>query len=247
MMQDVIDIRAGDGLLDILLTDPEGGNLVSNQAGERIVSALADLDPTVRLIRLMSTGDTFCLGRVSPMPKPGAVVTGHDLKTRVAEPALAVYRALRETRLPVLAVVRGAAHGFGAGLVAASDIAIAGEGARFAIPEMARDIPPTLVMTAMLERVSAKAVADLVIGQHEIDAETALSCGLVSRVVPDEALEGVVEAFTAKTRAASAESIAAVKEYWRVAPGLPYASASSLAANLAGAALSARFGKSGAA
>jgi len=244
-MQDVIDIRAGEGVLDILLSDPEGGNLVSNEAGERIVSALADLDPTVRLVRLMSTGETFCLGRVSPMPKPGVVVTGHGLKTRVAEPALAVYRALRETCVPVVAVVRGPAHGFGAGLVAAADIAIATEAARFAIPEMARDIPPTLVMTAMLDRVSAKAVADLVIGQHEVDAVTALSYGLVSRVVPAEALDEAVEALTEKARAASAESIRAVKEYWRAAPGLPYASASSLAANLAGTALSARFGKTG--
>jgi len=241
-MTDVIEIRTGEGMLDILLTDPEGGNLISNEAGAKIVAALSALDPAVRLVRLLSTGDTFCLGRVSPMPKPGAVVTGHGLKTRVAEPALAVYAALREARVPVLAVVRGAAHGFGAGLVAASDIAIATDGATFAIPEMARDIPPTLVMTAMLDRVSMKTVADLVIGQHEIDAGAALACGLVSRVVPAAALDEAVEAFTAKALAASAVSIAAVKEYWRATPGLPYASASSLAANLAGAALSARFG-----
>ena len=244
-MHDVIDIRAGEGVLDIFLTDPEGGNLISNEAGERIIAALAGLDPAVRLVRISSSGATFCLGRVSPMPKPGAVVTGHGLKTRVAEPALAVYSALRETRVPVLAVVRGAAHGFGAGLVAASDIAIATPAARFAIPEMARDIPPVLVMTAMLGRVSPKAVADLVIGQHEIDAHAALVHGLVSRVVADEALDEAVTALTAKALAASAEAISAVKEYWRTAPGLPYAAASGLAANLAGAALSARFGKAG--
>jgi enoyl-CoA hydratase len=246
-MQDILEFRPGEGVLDILLTDPDGGNLISNAAGERIVAALASLDPSVRLIRLMSTGETFCLGRVSPMPKPGAVVTGHGLKTRVAEPALAVYGALRGANVPVLAVVRGAAHGFGAGLVAAADIAIATPEARFAIPEMARDIPPTLVMTAMLDRVSAKAVADLVIGQHEVDAAAALGYGLVSRVVPADALDAAVEDLTARARGASAESIAAVKEYWRAAAGLPYASASSLAANLAGAALSARFGKPGAA
>lgn len=244
-MQDMIDIRASERLLDIFLTDPEGGNLISNEAGARIITALAGLDPAVRLVRISSSGATFCLGRVSPMPKPGAMVTGHDLKTRVAEPALAVYRALRETRAPVLTVVRGAAHGFGAGLVAASDIVIATPAARFAIPEMARDIPPTLVMTAMLGRVSPKAVADLVIGQHEIDADTALAHGLVSRVVPDEELDQTVAALTAKALAASAEAISAVKEFWRTAPGLPYGAASSLAANLAGTALSARFGKEG--
>ena len=65
-MHDVIDIRAGEGVLDIFLTDPEGGNLISNEAGERIIAALAGLDPAVRLVRISSSGATFCLGRVSP-------------------------------------------------------------------------------------------------------------------------------------------------------------------------------------
>lgn len=240
-MSDVININAGNSVLDIQLTDPEGGNLISNDAGAQIVAAIEALDPSIRLIRLFSTGKTFCLGRVSPMPKASAAVTGHGLKTRVAEPALAVYEALRNARVPVLAVVRGAAHGFGAGLVAASDVAIATMHASFAIPEMARDIPPTLVMTAMSDRVSAKVVADLVLGQHEIGAEAALAAGLVSRIVPDDDIESVVEALTAKARAASPPVIAAVKDYWRIAPGIPYAAKSGLAANLAGTALSARF------
>jgi enoyl-CoA hydratase len=244
-MTDIIQITRREALLDIVLSDAEHGNLVSNEAGDRLVAALATLDPEVKLVRIASNGTDFCLGRVSPMPKPGSVVTGHDLKRRVAEPALRVYEAIRNTPVPVLAVVRGRAHGYGCGLVAASDLAIAAEEARFQVPELERNIPPTLVMTAMLGRLSHKAVAWLVLSREEISAAAALDWGLVSKVVPGASLEAEVEAATATILAYAPEAVLAVKEYLRHAPGLSGPAASSLAANLAGTALSARFAGAG--
>jgi enoyl-CoA hydratase/carnithine racemase len=176
------------------------------------------------------------------MPKPGAVVTGHDLKVRVAEPALRVYDALRNCPVPVLSVVRGAAAGYGCGLVAASDLALAGQGATFSIPELERNIPPTLVMTAMGGRVPYHAIAQMVLSREPIPAAQALAWGLVGKVAADADLDAEAEALTRSILGSSAEAVRAVKEYLRFAPGLPGPAASSLAANLAGAALSARFG-----
>jgi len=206
------------------------------------VAALATLDPEVKLVRLSADGRDFCLGRISPMPKPGAVVTGHDLKVRVAEPALRVYDALRNCPVPVLSVVRGAAAGYGCGLVAASDLALAGEGATFSIPELERNIPPTLVMTAMGGRVPYHAIAQMVLSREPIPAAQALAWGLVGKVVAEADLDAEAEALTRSIVGYSAEAVRAVKEYLRFAPGLPGPAASSLAANIAGAALSARFG-----
>src|SRR6185312_15522843 len=108
-LKDVVELHQDGGLFEVRLTDSAGGNLVSNAAGDKIVAALANLDSGVKLVRVIADGRDFCLGRISPMPKPGAVVTGHDLKVRVAEPALRVYDALRSCPVPVLSVVRGAA------------------------------------------------------------------------------------------------------------------------------------------
>ena len=241
-LKDVVELRRDGPLLEVRLTDSAGGNLVSNAAGDRIAAALSGLDPEVKLVRIGADGHDFCLGRISPMPKPGAVVTGHDLKVRVAEPALRVYDALRNCPVPVLAVVRGAATGYGCGLVAASDLALAGASATFTVNEMARDIPPTLVMTAMVGRVPHHAIAQMVLGREPVPAAQALAWGLVGKVVADADLDTEAEALTRTILGGSAETVRAVKEYLRFAPGLPGPVASSLAANLAGAALSARFG-----
>jgi enoyl-CoA hydratase/carnithine racemase len=240
--KDVVELRQDGALFEVRLTDSEGGNLVSNAEGDRIAQTLADLDPQVKLVRITADGRDFCLGRVSPMPKPGAAVTGHDLKVRVAEPALRVYDALRSCPVPVLSVVRGAAAGYGLGLVAASDLALAGDGASFLIPELERNIPPTLVMTAMGGRVPYHAIAQMVLSREPIGPALALGWGLVGKVVADADLEAEAEALTRQILGCSAEAVRAVKEYLRFAPGLPGPAASSLAANLAGAALSARFG-----
>jgi enoyl-CoA hydratase/carnithine racemase len=241
-LKDVVELRQDGVLFEVRLTDSAGGNLVSNAAGDRIVAALAALDPGVKLVRLSAEGRDFCLGRISPMPKPGAVVTGHDLKVRVAEPALRVYDALRNCPVPVLCVVRGAAAGYGCGLVAAGDLVLAGQGATFSVPELDRDIPPTLAMTAMGGRVPYHAVAQMVFSREPVSADQALAWGLVGKVVGDADLDAEAEALTRSILGCSAEAVRAVKEYLRFAPGLPGPAASSLAANLAGAALSARFG-----
>jgi enoyl-CoA hydratase/carnithine racemase len=242
-LKDVVALHQDGALLEVRLTDSAGGNLVSNASGDRIAAALANPDPEVKLVRIAADGRDFCLGRVSPMPKPGAVVTGHDLKVRVAEPALRVYDALRNCPVPVLSVVRGAAAGYGCGLVAASDLAIAGAGATFYVPELERDIPPTLAMTAMGGRVPYHAVAQMVFSREAISAPQALVWGLVGKVVADADLDAEAETLTRTILGCSVEAVRAVKEYLRFAPGLPGPAASSLAANLAGAALSARFGK----
>jgi len=242
LLKDVVELRQDGALLEVRLTDSAGGNLVSNAAGDRIASALASLNPEVKLVRISADGHDFCLGRISPMPRPGAVVTGHDLKVRVAEPALRVYDALRNCPVPVLCVVRGAAAGYGCGLVAASDLAVAGASATFSVPEMERDIPPTLVMTAMGGRLPYHAIAQMVLSREAIPAAQALAWGLVGQVTADAELDAEVRALTQSILRYSSASVRAVKEYLRFAPGLPGPAASSLAANLAGAALSARFG-----
>jgi enoyl-CoA hydratase/carnithine racemase len=142
----------------------------------------------------------------------------------------------------VLCVVRGRAEGYGLGLLAAADVVLAGEAAMFSIPEMLRQIPPTLVMTALLGRAPAKLVAHLVLSQEPIGAAEARSLGLVSKVVTDAELEGEMAALTDRILGYRADSVRAIKEHLRFAEGRDRAAVGSFAANLAASALSARFG-----
>ena len=243
-MSDVIRYERQGALLDIVLSDPEGGNLVSNEEGDRLATTLAAVGDEVKLVRLRSSGADFCLGRVSPMPKPGTPgVTADLIKRVVAEPAIRVYTALSATPVPVLAVVRGRAEGYGLGLLAAADVVLAGDAAAFSIPEMQRQIPPTLVMTSLLGRAPAKLVAHLVLSQETIGAADPRAQDLVSKVVADEALDEEMRALTERILAYRTDSVRAIKVYLRFADGRDRSAAGSFAANLAASALSARFGR----
>jgi enoyl-CoA hydratase len=240
-MRDIVEITQRDDLLDIVLCDAENGNLVSNEAGDKIAARLDALDPAVKLVRIRSNGLNFCLGRVSPMPAPGASASGLDLKKRLALPALRVYEAIRHAPVPVICAVRGAALGYGCGLAAASDIVIAAEEAVFQIPEMERGIPPTLVMTAIARSVPSKAIAWMVLSREKISAAQARDWGLVSKVVPGASLEAEVETLTSMVLASPLESISAIKEFLLHMRDTSGQALAGLAANLAATALSQRF------
>ncbi len=192
-MSDVVTFTRDGAIFDVGLGDGANGNLISNDEGDRIVSELADLPGDVRLVRIRSNGPAFCTGRVSPMPPRGSRVSGQHLKTSVAEPALRVYEALRNAPVPVLAVVEGAADGYGCALVVACDLAVATVAATFRVPELDRGIPPLLVMTSMTGRVPPKTIAHLALSRERIGADAALVAGIVSAVVPSADLDAYVE------------------------------------------------------
>ncbi|MFT8243209.1 enoyl-CoA hydratase/isomerase family protein [Roseomonas sp. BN140053] len=238
-MSDALRMERRDGLFEIVLAAGDTGNLVSNAAGDSIAAALGSLDEEVKLVRLRAEGRDFCRGRVSPTPPAGAAVRPSNLRRAVAEPPLRVYEALRLCPVPVLAVVDGAAHGYGAALVAASDLAIASDAARFCVPEMERGIPPLLVMTAFLGRVTAKATAHLALAREEISAAEALACGLVGQVVPAAELEAAANKLTDTILAYPVEAVRAIKEHLRSTRPTP-PGAAVLAANLATTVLASR-------
>jgi enoyl-CoA hydratase/carnithine racemase len=175
------------------------------------------------------------------MPPPGSRVSGHHLKTVVAEPALRVYDGLRNLPVPVLSVVRGAAHGYGCALVAASDLAIAGETATFRVSEMERNIPPLLVLAAMLGRVPYKAMAHLALSCDEISALRARELGIVSEVVADDRLVEEADRLTNAIVGYDADAVRAIKEFLRTAPAASPHAVLAISANLTGTALARRF------
>lgn len=240
-MADAVLVERRDALIDITLNTPENGNLVSNEMAAALVAALSDLGPEVKLVRLLAAGADFCRGRVSPMPPKGAAVNAHELKRRVADPALQVYAALRAAPAPILGVVTGQALGFGCALAAACDLTIAREDAVFRVPEMERDIPPALVMFALRQRIPPKAVAQLVLSTEAIGAAQALHWGLVTKLAAAADLEREVDALTRRLLGYSAVSARAVKEYLWSAWAMDAQGAMALAGHLSGTALSTRF------
>jgi len=241
MSSDQIKIRHDGGLLDIVLNRPEKGNALSADMGEAIIETLAGIDDSIKLVRLFGEGDDFCAGRDSPIPSLGPKPSAETIRKVVAAPPLALYDAIKNTPVPVIAQVHGKAAGAGCALACVCDITYCSDNAQFSIPEMERDIPPTLVLTALLDRVPTKTLAHMVYSREALTALEALQAGLVHKVFASDELAAQTEKLTATMLGNSAVSLRAVKQYLRLAPEMSGQAATSFAATLAATALSARF------
>lgn len=188
-----------------------------------------------KLIVLRSEGEVFSRGRDVRGAKPAPTALG--VRETVTAPILDVYDALTNAPVPVIAAVQGEALGFGCALATACDITIASDKARFQLPEMEKNLPPTLAISAMMASVPRKALTMLVYSMQTIDAQAALQLGIVSQVVPHGDLGRTVDALAAAMATRTREALVAVKDYMRTAPAMERRGAADFGANLLAAVL----------
>lgn len=239
--QDRVRVEYRDAILTLTLNTPANGNLLDAEMGTSIIKALSNLDGSVRLVCLRGDGADFCAGRVSPTPPPGASAPSAErLRQMVALPALEIYDAIKAVPVPTIAIVQGRAIGVGTALAAVCDLTLAAEDAQFQIPEMDRDIPPTLVMAALCDRVPLKSLTFLVLSRRVWSGREAQTGGLVSMTFIAEDLQAEAQTLISSMVACSPVALRACKQYLSHAPAMSPAAASAFAGHLMGTALSAR-------
>jgi enoyl-CoA hydratase/carnithine racemase len=188
MSQDVRIGMARDHVLEIVLDRPDKGNAITPAMATQIGEALANLAEDVRVVVIRGEGPDFCTGRAPAMPPPGSRLTAQALTDLIAEPILAFYDSVAQVPVPVLAAVKGRAAGVGCALAGIADLCISADTAQFSIPEMDKDIAPTLVIHALADRVSRATLAHLVLSRDAISAADARAAGIVGLTVTQEQL-----------------------------------------------------------
>jgi enoyl-CoA hydratase len=192
-MSDDILIKQDGPILRITLNRPDHGNGATDPMALALTEALLKAGETSRLVVLNANGKDFCVGRANMGTRP-AVDPEALVRRRQSEVIFNSYAAFRAATVPVIAVVRGLAAGYGCAIAGVADITIAAESAKFQIPEMAHRIMPTMVMSALMDRVSRKDLTYLVYSCAIISATRAREAGIATEVVPDAELDGFVEA-----------------------------------------------------
>lgn len=225
----VIVQLAEDGGLDVVLDRADEGNVLTPAMTDALAAAFVNRPEGTKFIVLQGAGADFCAGRQSPMPPKGAKPMPEELRGRVAEPVLSFYQTLRDTPVPVITVVRGRALGVGCALAGLGDVIIAAEDAQFAIPEMDRDIPPLLVMTALADRISRAAHARLVFSRQPVNGTEAVAMGLASMAVAPGALDGAVADLRKSLSTNSETVLKTVKRFLNMAPEMSFAARRELA------------------
>ncbi|MET9757810.1 enoyl-CoA hydratase-related protein [Streptomyces sp. NPDC006372] len=114
-------------------------------------------------------------------------MAGKSAVDMMAEDYFAAWEEFADLRTPKIAAVNGPALGGGCELAMMCDLVVAGESAVFGQPEIRLGVIPGIGGTQRLTRLVGRAKAlDLILTGRTMDAREAGSCGLVSRVVPDD-------------------------------------------------------------
>lgn len=123
--------------------------------------------------------------------------------------------AIRELPVPVIARVNGACMGAGLEVAASCDIRIASDNARFAMPEVLFDLPSVVEAALFPRLIGWGRTCWLLYRGDAIDAETALSWGLVEHVAPADGLDAAVAETTERIMANGAVGIRLQKKLMR--------------------------------
>ncbi|MDQ8033725.1 enoyl-CoA hydratase [Bordetella genomosp. 1] len=100
--------------------------------------------------------------------------------------------------VPVIARIPGHCLGAGLELAAACDLRLAGDAARFGMPEVEVGIPSVIHAALLPALIGAARAQWLLLTGESVDAATAQDWGLVHRVLPDSELDGAVAALAAR-------------------------------------------------
>lgn len=118
-----------------------------------------------------------------------------------------IFRMLEQIARPTVAVVDGPALGGGCELIAACDIVIASQRARFGQPEIKLGVFPPVAAVLLPRIVGEKRARELILTGELIDAAEASRIGLVNHVVPSDQLEQKTQEVLAKLREHSATAL----------------------------------------
>jgi methylglutaconyl-CoA hydratase len=186
-MGELVFSSPAPGVLEVVIDRPPDNLLTVGLCAE-LTELLLSPPSGAHVLRLRAAGEVFCLGRERAGSTPGELRS--ESRTLVG-----LHRALRDTPLVTVAEVHGDAAGFGVGLIAACDVAVAFSGASLRFPEVGIDLAPALVLAWLPRIVGERQAFWLTATGEPISATRGLELGLLNEVVSSqEALAKDVQA-----------------------------------------------------
>jgi len=180
---DILLTELGSGVACITLNRPQARNALRTALLEEVADAFAIIasDASLRCVVLTGSEQVFAAGAdISEMAAMNMTDVLQDVRPQY-------WAAIAAFPKPVIAAVNGFALGGGCELAMHADIIIAGSNAQFGQPEINLGIIPGAGGTQRLIRCVGKALASkMVLSGEFIDAQTALSAGLVAEVTQAE-------------------------------------------------------------
>jgi enoyl-CoA hydratase/carnithine racemase len=182
---EVADLDGGVG--EITLNRPESLNTFSLGLARELNCALVELDgrKEIRAIIIKGAGRAFCAG-IDVSDFFGKTALEYKEWIETMEAPLVMISRLKK---PVIAQVHGVAAANGAGVVAACDLAVMADSARFGLTAINVGLNCVGPVIPVSRSIGRKQALELLFDGQLIKADKCLEMGLVNRVVAAEDLQ----------------------------------------------------------
>jgi enoyl-CoA hydratase/carnithine racemase len=204
----------------IVSTDEPAARITLNRPEKRNALSLELMQELIAALRAVSTSSAT---RAIVIDAAGpAFSAGHDLSEMIGREeafldelfatCTQLMETIHELPQPVIAKVHGIATAAGCQLVAACDLAVASDTARFATPGVKIGLFCSTPMVPVSRAVGRKRAMQMLLTGEPIDAATALDWGLVNQVAPAEELDQAVDRLTEAIARSSSYTVALGKQ-----------------------------------
>jgi enoyl-CoA hydratase/carnithine racemase len=203
---------AVDGVATLTLNRPERFNPLSVEMIAAVRTALDAIagDPSVRVVILAAEGKGFCAGH--DLNELRAHSDDKEWQQDLFDACSRMMIALTEIPQPVIARVHGIATAAGCQLVSMCDLAVAADSATFAMPGVNIGVFCSTPAVGVVRNIGRKRAMEMLLTGEPIDASTALSWGLVNRVVQTSRLDAEIRRLTDVVLSQSSAAISLGKQ-----------------------------------
>ena len=207
-----------DGILEVVLNRPEKYNAITNEIADGLFEAVIELRDRddLRVLLIRANGRYFSAGADLTnigMPDPAGSSSRARTWYRSGRGSFhTMFDEMEAVEKPIVVAHQGPCLGGGFELSLSCDFRLAARSARYSMPEIEIGVIPGSGGTSRLARlVGPHWTRWLVLAGESIDAERALSIGLVHDVYPDDEFEDRVRAFCTKLARLPREAVAVAK------------------------------------
>jgi enoyl-CoA hydratase/carnithine racemase len=151
-------------------------------------------DREARAVVLAAAGRGFCAGH--DLKEMRAHAADRSWQLKLFADCSRMMMKLTQIPQPIIARVHGIATAAGCQLVAMCDLAVAAEEARFALPGVNIGVFCSTPAVGVARNIGRKRAMEMLLTGELFDARTALSWGLLNRIVPAAELDAEIGRFT---------------------------------------------------
>lgn len=216
---ETIIIQKEKEIAKIILNRPEVHNAFNDLMIDELLKALANIsnDKNIRILILTGEGKSFCAGAdINWMKKMKNYTYEENLQDslKLAELLYKIYTLPQAT----IARVNGSAIGGGTGLLAACDIAIASDKAKFSLSEVKLGLVPACISPYVMKRIGEMKCKELFLTGERIDAPKAQEYGLINYCVDEANLDTFINEKIEMLLSSGPKAIAVCKELLQKIP-----------------------------